>query len=275
MNPGDTTSDIHLGTGAMALDCLPPDEAIEFTDHLSTCESCAAELVGFLETAALLGSAAAVTPPAGLRTSVLEAIRVTPQLPPLVSEPGGPAILGRHRTNEPATDTPEPTQSEAPPSNVVPLRRPWYRRPQGLIAAAAAVVVIAVGAFVLTRSTSNPGNSAANSCFSTASDVRTLAPASGKQGDVIYSQSCAQATVTPAGLAALPAGKVYQLWAIKGTDAAHARSLGLLSNNAGGGLKPTMVQIQSGESLVAVSVEPAGGSKEPTTTPVWAASLTS
>jgi len=70
-------------TGAMALGALPEDEAALFADPLETCPSCAAELIGFLETAAILGSSVAQTPPASLRRTVMKAISQTPQLPPL------------------------------------------------------------------------------------------------------------------------------------------------------------------------------------------------
>src|ERR1700712_1397747 len=58
-----TTTDQHLNTGAMALDALPPDEAAAFSLHLETCPTCSAELTSFLETAAILGSSVAQTPP--------------------------------------------------------------------------------------------------------------------------------------------------------------------------------------------------------------------
>src|ERR1700712_5470813 len=92
------TTDQHLNTGAMALGSLPEDEAASFVDHLETCEACAAELASFRETAAILGSSVAQTPPAGLRLAVFEAVSRTPQLPPLTDPTSGAdAALGRHR----------------------------------------------------------------------------------------------------------------------------------------------------------------------------------
>jgi anti-sigma factor RsiW len=96
-----TTTDQHLNTGSMALDALPEDEAAAFSLHLETCPTCSAELTSFLETAAILGSSVAQAPPASLRRSVMQAIAVTPQLPPLtapVSTIGPP--LGRHRQDD-------------------------------------------------------------------------------------------------------------------------------------------------------------------------------
>src|SRR5664279_2116254 len=79
-------SDPHLNTGALALDAMTDDEATEAVAHVADCESCAAELAGFLETAALLGSVAAEVPPSSLRRAVMAAIAITPQLPPVVGQ---------------------------------------------------------------------------------------------------------------------------------------------------------------------------------------------
>ena len=94
-------SDPHLNTGVLALDAMPDDEATEAIAHTEDCESCAAELAGFLETAALLASVASEVPPAALRRAVLAAIAVTPQLPP---------VVGLHERHAPrAHVTPNPT----------------------------------------------------------------------------------------------------------------------------------------------------------------------
>src|ERR1700712_5240119 len=93
-----STTDQHLNTGAMALDALPPDEAAAFSLHLESCPTCTAELTSFLETAAILGSSVAQTPPASLRRSVMEAVGRTPQLPPLTDVTTGVGnTLGKHR----------------------------------------------------------------------------------------------------------------------------------------------------------------------------------
>ena len=195
--------------------------------------------MSFRETAARLGMAAAAPAPESLRRSVLAAIAVTPQLPPL-----------------------------APPasSNVVPLRRPWYRRTQTLLVAAAAVLLLAGGtAIVLSRGTAG---TTAESCVQTASDVQTFTPAVGSGGVVAYASSCQVARVTPAGLAPLPADEVYQLWVLdaKGT----ARSVGVLKTTSTGGVQPVDAAIQPGDTSTAISVEKAPGpATAPSKTIVW------
>src|ERR1700712_1039640 len=115
-----STTDQHLNTGAMALDALPPDEAAAFSLHLETCPTCSAELTSFLETAAILGSSVAQTPPAGLRRSVMQAVAVTPQRPPLTAPvPVTDPALGRHRQDDPAPVPVEdpPVDVQGPPTN--------------------------------------------------------------------------------------------------------------------------------------------------------------
>jgi anti-sigma-K factor RskA len=72
------------------------------------------------------------------------------------------------------------------------------------------------------------------------------------------------------GLPALPAGKVYQFWLIKGKSAVSA---GLLPQTAAGQPATLLAsEVIQGDAL-GLTVEPAGGSKTPTTTPILDLSL--
>src|SRR6478609_452131 len=116
-----TTPDMHLDTGALALNALPDDEAAEVEAHLATCDSCSAELAGFLETVALLGSVAAEAPPASLRRAIMAQTADPPQLPqlsPPAAEPVSTAIA-----------PPPPPAPRHAADDVLPLRCRWYRRP--------------------------------------------------------------------------------------------------------------------------------------------------
>ena len=238
-----TAADAHLDTGAAALDALPGGESIDFLAHLEDCGSCSLELREFRETAARLGAAVSAPAPDSLRRSVLAAIAVTPQLPPLAP----------------------PTTS----NNVVPLRRPWYRRAQTLLVAAAAVLLLAGGtAIVLSRGTAG---TTAESCVQTASDVQTFTPAVGSGGVVAYASSCQVARVTPAGLAPLPADEVYQLWVLDSKGA--ARSVGVLKTTTTG-VQPMDAAIQPGDTSTAISVEKAPGpAASPSKTIVWVTAI--
>jgi hypothetical protein len=273
------TSDPHLNTGVLALDAMPDDEATEAIAHIEDCESCAAELAGFLETAALLGSVASEVPPASLRRAVLAAIAITPQLPPVVGqherhERPGP----RHaQPEDEATDAPTPTSTPpaegTPPTSgtVVPFRRPWYRRPAAFIAAAVAAVVIGGGVVVAVNRTSSPPDQqvALEQCVQQAGDAQVLKPADG-QGEVRYAPSCNAALVDVSGLGDLPADRTYQLWVLAGSN---ARSVTLLNQAAEGQPQVWAAPTQPGDTAIGITEEPAAGSPLPTSDPIWAVTL--
>ena len=280
------TTDQHLNTGAMALGSLSDEEAASFVDHLETCDVCGPELASFRETAAILGSSVAQTPPASLRRSVMEAIARTPQLPPLTdSGSGADATLGRHRQpaapddnesvadsndagRDPASTTGQPEERLA---EVVPLRRPWYRRPQGLIAAAIALLVIGGAAGIVIANSSSPATQTASECVTAAPDKSALPPTVGSGGDVAFSASCNAAVVNMPNLPAAPAGQVYQLWVLSG---AKATSAGVVTPNADGSVTPVTTGVHVGNTAVGVTLEPSPGSAQPTTKPIWVVPLT-
>jgi anti-sigma-K factor RskA len=124
-------------------------------------------------------------------------------------------------------------------SNVVPLlRRRWVTR--GLAVAAAAVACIAVGLGV---------------SLSESSQTRTFAL-------MVNPDRTAKLQVT--GLSAAPSGKTYEAWVIP----AHRspRPAGLFS---GGSASLRLHGTVPKHAVVAVTVEPAGGSKQPTTQPFF------
>jgi anti-sigma-K factor RskA len=63
--------DPHALAGAFALDALDGEERARFERHLASCTTCPDEVRGFAATAAVLGLAAAVTPPPALKGRVL------------------------------------------------------------------------------------------------------------------------------------------------------------------------------------------------------------
>jgi anti-sigma-K factor RskA len=89
----------------------------------------------------------------------------------------------------------------------------------------------------------------------------------------VMSQRQEEAVVTTAGLSALPDARVYQLWVM--TASGGARSVGLLVITSTGTTTPVLAGgVQPGDKL-GITVEPAGGTARPTTTPLVVMPVTS
>lgn len=260
---GSGGGDPHLDTGAMALHALPDDEAERFLNHLDGCPSCTLELAGFRETLALVGATDAQAPPARLRSAVLTAVRQVPQLPPLVA--------GQGRTRHRAPDAPEGAEG-AGSRATARAHRVWYRRPATWLTAAAAAIVVAFGAVAVVRSVAPAPDQqvALSECVSSAADARVLDP-SDQDGVVRFAPSCGAAVVDVSGLPALPNGRTYQLWVLAGDQ---ARSVTLLDSAAQGRAQQWTAVTRPGDTAIGITDEPAGGSPQPTSTPLWAVALT-
>ena len=230
--------DWHELTGSYALDALDPPEAAGFERHLVKCGRCATEIRGLRETAARLAIAATVAPPARIRERALAATRRTRQLPPLTA---------------------------AQPRELA--RRP---RPSLVVAAVgiAAVIVLAV-TLAVTRQQLNTAQNRdrAIAAILAAPDarVRTARTTAGATVTMVASESLRAAIVAAAGLPPLPATLSYQAWVL---DPAGARSAGLLAAASGGRTDPVLAAGTRPGDLIGITVEPAGGTERPTTTPV-------
>jgi anti-sigma-K factor RskA len=87
---------------------------------------------------------------------------------------------------------------------------------------------------------------------------------------VVLAAARHQLVVVTSGLPALPSGKVYQLWLIGKTK---TTSAGLLPPAQTGKTPPVLASgVVKGDTL-GLTVEPAGGSAQPTTTPILALPL--
>lgn len=236
--------ELHLLTGGYALDALPDAERAEFEKHLARCPSCAEEIRGMRETAARLAMATAVTPPTGMRSRVLAVTPHTRQLPP-----PGRNLLAR-----------------------TGLRRISLSRTAlsaGILTLAAAVVFLLVTQVATSRQLrqAQAGNRAIAAVLA-APDARVEAVTATVGGRVTAVMSLREheAVVTAAGMPAPPGTRVYQLWVMSSSGA--ARSAGLLTITSAGSATPVLAAgVLPGDRL-GITVEPAGGTKQPTTTPV-------
>jgi hypothetical protein len=242
--------DLHALSGAYALDAVEGGaERDRFTRHLNRCPSCASEVRGFREVATALAFASAAEPPPELRDRVLAAAARTRQLPPEVRTHARPR---RTRTWVPWV--------------------PWL---SGAVATASIVVAVLFGlAQAHTQDELNQQraeNQALNLVLS-APQVKVLSHVTTKGGvaTVVLAADRHELAVVTNGLPALPSGKVYQLWLIGKTKIVSA---GLLPA-ARSGQTPAVLAtgVVKGDTL-GLTVEPAPGSKQPTTTPILALPL--
>jgi anti-sigma factor RsiW len=238
--------DLHVLTGSYVLDALPDLERAEFERHLSHCPSCDAEVRGLRETAARLAMARALQPPPGMEQRVLASTYRIRQLPPL------PPERLRHR--------------RARVSRLFagqPGRIP--RRVAAFAAAASVAAAVALGVTQVSsqhRLESTRASAAAISRVVTAPDARiqTTRTTAGGSVTVVASAALREAVVTASGMVSPPAGRVYQVWVMSPSG---ARSAGLMTG-AGTLLASAVVP----GDRIGITVEPAGGTSKPTTTPV-------
>jgi hypothetical protein len=190
--------------------------------------------------------ACAVTAPARMEQRVLAATYQTRQLPPVPD--GRPSRIRAARERRRA-------------------RSALRRFPRGLaIAAAAASVAAAAGLGITQLSTEHQLDTARSSAAAiarvvTAPDARveTTRTSAGGSVTVVTSAALHEAVVSATGMPPLSSGRVYQVWVMSPSG---ARSAGLV--NAGSLLASG---VRPGDRI-GITVEPAGGTKRPTTTPV-------
>jgi anti-sigma-K factor RskA len=225
-------ADVHAFAGAFALDALPPDEASEFQEHLAQCASCQVEVAELQITATHLGVSVAEPPPPRVREAVLQQVRQTRQLPPVTS----------HRD-----DT-------APPRRA---RRYW-------LAAAAAAVVVAAGAAGLTTVLDEPADDPIATVFA-APDANSdfVQVRGGGKLTVVSSEQLGQAVVLSEDLPPTGADQIYQVWLVDPDG--NARSADVLINAPGAA--DLVRGVEPGDQ-VAITREPAGGSRQPTMAPL-------
>ena len=248
-----TSAELHTLTGAYALHALSDRESEEFARHLAACAACAQEVRELQETAARLALAAAETPSAEFRARVMAAVPEVRQLPPLV----------------PADDGPSRSSGSA-------AWRRWRRRMPRLALAACLAAAVAAGGIAVnaehqvqrerTRSAQAQSEAAALSALLAAPDAtfRTGQVKGGGSSTVVSSASLRQTAFVYQGLSPLPSHKVYQLWYSKGGRMVPA---GLVPTGTADGAT-MLVGTPHGAAGVGVTVEPAGGSSQPTSAPV-------
>jgi anti-sigma-K factor RskA len=230
------SSDIHALSGAYAVDALDDIERAQFERHLAECDACRSEVDSLREASALLAETAAAAPPAGLRARILADIETVRPLPPVVA-----------------------------PVVSLPERR--RRRFPALVAAAAVVTLIGVGGAVWqpwSDDQTSQSPSAAQQVLEApdAESVRQKLE-SGAVVTLTRSRELNQIVVSTENMPELGEGKVYELWLLHDDVMVPA---GLMERP---GSAPVLLKGDPATASAAgITVEPEGGSDQPTTPPI-------
>lgn len=245
------TDELNGLVGAYVLDALDEDERELFEQHLRSCAECAEEVRGLRNTATQLSHLSEASPPPQLRVAVLGTIAQSRPLPPVVDR------------NRLGSDVPDHSSQSA---KVVPLRRAGRPVWQAL-AAACALIAIVVSAWGYSQHReAQRATSARNSVIDAllnAPDVRASTTAMKQgQGTLIYSRREHRLVLIARGMPALPANQTYQLWMMTKTGA--PISGGLFRPDQTGNVEVPASGDLDAVDRMGVSVEPAGGSAQPT-----------
>lgn len=228
------STELHTLSGAFALHALSPEEAEQFRRHLEECAVCRQEVRELQAAAAAMGQAEAVAPPAHLRQRVLAAADRTPQQPPRT---GGGTVV------------------EVPPHR-------WGRR---MMMAAAAIVLVAAGAVGIAQIGGESeqvqlAEGVVKVFEADDAQTATMETENGGRISVAASPGLNQMAVDTDELPALDEEHVYQLWSVQGQQ---MQSVAVLEPEKGASM-----EMPGPDTEVAITVEPLGGSAQPTTQPI-------
>jgi anti-sigma-K factor RskA len=206
----------------------------------------------------------AVPPPPALHEQVMAATYRTRQLPPLTSRPMRPE---RHGSAKRRGSTKRRGSVVRPPGRDNRGRRIKILLPVAAVSLAAVVALAVLQVRTHDQLNTAQANQNAVAAVLSAPDARAGSGAATDGGTVtvVISHGRDEAVVTAAGMPALPGSEVYQLWLM---GPAGTRSAGLLPAEHGGRTNPVLAAgIRAGDRL-GITVEPAGGTTQPTTSPL-------
>ena len=263
MNPND--AHLHDLTGAYALNALSDEERQAFEAHLDICPPCADEVADLLATTAALGGMLGEPPSARLRAEVMAEIERTPQEGP---ERG-------------IDEAPQAGPASTADDTVVALPRddrtvpPWVAWIGAAAAAVAAVVAVVLG-LQLADANQQLDEVASQreqmEALLAAPDARTLVVSDAEAGEVrlVVSAERGQAMLIASDMEPAPHEHVYEAWVIHGDEPVAA---GLFDAQDDGRVTTLIEGDFARASAVGVTIEPEGGSPQPTTDPVMVVPL--
>ncbi len=231
------TDDLHLLTGAYAVDALDAEERLRFERHLAGCEDCQIEVASFRDATTALAAASSTPVPSGLRAAVLAEVDHTRQVSPLTA-----------------------------------MARPAPPRRTGWLLAAAAATVAAVGlGGLLVRAEGRIDDLEQTSELALAPDAQSVVlEDSATDLRLTWSDTLDRGVLVGGQMADPGPGSDYQLWIV--TDG-EPRSVGVFEPD-GGHVELGIGDLPQPGDTVAVTIEPDGGSPAPTTEPAMFATVT-
>jgi len=226
-----------------ALGAANDEEAGLVRRHLAECDTCTQALAYMTEVAGVLPLAVEeVMPPAGMRERVLAAARGNRQSPPM----------------------------SAPIVDARPVRAPWQRLPVASwrlgFAAAAVFLLVLAGWNLSLQNQLNHANSQLAQVQGQNLNGSLVAAQGSAAGSIKYLPRDHVALVSLHALASPPSGKVYELWVID--RAGKAEPAGVFLPESDGGKTLVVARALTSSDKLAVTVEPLGGSLQPTSTPI-------
>jgi anti-sigma-K factor RskA len=205
----------------------------------------------FEATAATLGGTLAETPPPHLKGEIMSVIATTRQ------------------------ERPRPRTEAGPVAPVVPLRRRWQDRV--MLPAAAVLAILVVGLAVVVGNLNRRIDELETASTGVAdvvaaADLQTwqVDGPGGSTARVVYSPTRGEGWFVADGMSEAPSGSVYELWLI---DDSGATPAGLFDATNGGRVAHPITGDISSVAAIGVTVEPDGGSPQPTSDPIMVVNL--
>jgi anti-sigma-K factor RskA len=270
-------SEVEELAGAIALHALPAEEERAVEEHLTICEQDHRDLLALRRVASLLPFAVEeVEPPARLKANLLAAATADAQ---------GEAAPAKARS---ATGREEPRLSVVAPAGEtttapvepLPLRPPtvrarrFWQQPGIWVVAAAILIAVGLGAWNVSlqqrlsdRDSANARQARALAALASAARVVPLSGSGGMQATFAVAPD-GRGSLVLASAHPAPPGKVYQAWFIRGGQPVSAG----VFNDDGVAVVPLQGSA-AGAQTVAVTIEPPGGSLQPTSQPIEAGTI--
>ncbi len=231
--------DLHQLAGPFALGALDAEEDARFEAHLESCSACQAEVREFGAVRDQLGQAVAETAPGHLRAKVLGTATATPQLPPLLD--------ARRRAT--------------------PRRRAIAR---GVLAAVAAIVLVVGGlAYANVRSDRDDAGELVAILGALDAEVVPLTGDDEAALRVVWSPARGEGVLIAGDLDPPGQDQDYQLWMLDDSAAISA----LVFEPDGGRVQQRFEVTAPDFDGLAVTIEPDGGSEQPTLPVRYASAL--